>query len=110
MQENAYNARRLGEPRSRRAVWLVIPCGVILGGTIGGFIGWMLGDCGARYEPENVWFLSITLGAAVGFAAATTAALRHAADLTWSVALLIGAGMATVAMGFILLTCWLRKP
>jgi len=40
--------------------------GVVAGGTIGGFIGWKLGNFGGRSDPENVWFLSMIVGAKGG--------------------------------------------
>jgi hypothetical protein len=85
--------------------------GVVTGGTVGGLIGWKLGDFGGRSEPENVWFLSLIVGAAVGLAVAITIILRGAGRLGWGFSLLLGtvSGIVT-ATAVILFVAWIRRP
>lgn len=112
MDENPYSASgRSGDRWSHRAAWLNVAIATILGVTIGGSIGWTLGNLGGRYDPENVGFVSFTVGAAIGLASATAVALRRTTKLRLGHALLIGVGIgATLAAGFVLLVYRLRKP
>jgi len=88
----------------------VVILGVVVGGTIGGFIGWALGDFGGRSDPENVWFLSLVLGAAVGFAIASAIILRRARGFSWGYSLVLGAASGFVAaVIFIVLVAWQRR-
>ena len=86
-------------------------CGVVAGGTVGGLIGWKLGDFGGRSDPENVWFLSLIAGAAIGLALAVAIILRRARRLGWGFSLLLGmvCGIVT-ATAFILFVAWNRGP
>jgi membrane protein YqaA with SNARE-associated domain len=85
--------------------------GVAAGGTVGGLIGWWLGDFGGRSDPENVWFLSMIAGAAVGLAVALAIILRRAKQLGWGASLLIGAVISAVAAtAVVLLVSWQRRP
>ena len=84
---------------------------VVVGGTIGGFIGWALGDFGGRSDPENVWVLSLVVGAAVGLAIATAIILRRAKGLGWGSSLGVGAAFGFVAAAvFIVFVAWQRRP
>jgi hypothetical protein len=85
--------------------------GVVAGGTVGGLIGWALGDFGGRSDPENVWFLSLIVGAALGLAVAIALVLRRAGRLGWGVSLLLGtvSGIVT-ATAVILFVAWQRRP
>lgn len=85
--------------------------GVVAGGTIGGLIGWALGDFGGRSDPENVWFISLIVGAAAGLAAATAIVLRIAKKLEWKVSLLVGTASGIVAAAvFAVFVAWLGRP
>jgi hypothetical protein len=85
--------------------------GVVVGGTIGGLIGWALGDFGGRSDPENVWFVSLVIGAATGLAIATAMILRSAKGLGWGFSLLVGAVSGIVAAAvFIVFVAWHRRP
>lgn len=85
--------------------------GVVAGGTIGGLIGWTLGDFGGRSDPENVWFASLILGAAVGFAAATAIVLHNAKKLDWRFSLLVGTASGIVAAAvFVVFVAWHGRP
>jgi hypothetical protein len=46
---------------------------VVIGATAGGFIGWWLGSLGGRYEQENVWLVSLLIGATAGAIMASAA-------------------------------------
>jgi hypothetical protein len=85
--------------------------GVVAGGTVGGLIGWALGDFGGRSDPENVWFLSLLVGAALGLAFAIALILQRAGRLRWGLSLLLGAvsGIVT-ATAVILFVVWQRRP
>jgi hypothetical protein len=85
--------------------------GVVAGGTVGGFIGWKLGDFGGRSDPENVWFLSMIAGVAVGLAVAISLILRRVWRLGWAFSILLGTvpGIIT-AVAVILLVAWNRRP
>jgi hypothetical protein len=85
--------------------------GVVAGGTVGGLIGWALGDFGGRSDPENVWFLSLIVGAALGLAVAIALVHRRARRLGWGVSLLLGtvSGIVT-ATAVILFVAWQRRP
>jgi hypothetical protein len=63
-----------------RTVWIIasLALGIVAGGTVGGLSGWALGDLGGRSEPENVWFLALIGGAALGLAIALAFLFRHA--------------------------------
>jgi hypothetical protein len=85
--------------------------GVVASGTVGGVIGWALGDFGGRSDPENVWFLSMIVGAAVGLAVAIALIVRRAWQRGWGFALLLGtvSGIFTAA-AVVLLVAWQRYP
>jgi hypothetical protein len=85
--------------------------GVVAGGTVGSLVGWALGDFGGRSDPENVWFLSLIVGAAVGLAVAIALILRRAGRLGWGYSLLLGtvSGFVTAA-AVVLLVAWQRHP
>jgi len=85
--------------------------GVVAGGTVGSFIGWKLGDIGGRSDPENVWFLSLMVGAAVGLALTTALILRCAGRLGWGFSFLLGtvSGIVT-ATAVILFVAWNGRP
>jgi membrane protein YqaA with SNARE-associated domain len=74
--------------------------GVVVGSTVGGMIGWALGDFGGRSDPENVWFLCLIAGAAVGLAIATAVILRRAKKLAWGPSLLVGTGAGIAGAAF----------
>jgi hypothetical protein len=83
--------------------------GVVAGGILGGLIGWALGDFGGRSDPENVWFISMIVGAAVGLATAIASILRRSRGLVS--ALLLGTvSGGVVAATVILLVAWQRRP
>lgn len=85
--------------------------GVVLGGTIGGLIGWALGDFGGRSDPENVWFITLVVGAAVGLAITISIILRSTKGFGWGFSLLVGASSSIVAAAsFITFVAWLRRP
>ena len=64
--------------------------GVVVGGTIGGLIGWTLGDFGGRSDPENVWFISLVVGAAVGLGPSQQRLfLRRGKGLGWGSSLVV---------------------
>jgi len=85
--------------------------GVVLGGTVGGLIGWALGDFGGRDDPENVWFVSLIVGAAIGLAVATATILRSAKQRSWSLSLLLGGAIGAVAAtAAVLFVIWQRRP
>jgi hypothetical protein len=85
--------------------------GVVAGGTVGGFIGWALGDFGGRSDPENVWFLSLVVGAAVGLAFASAIILQRAWRLGWGFSLLLGTASGIVtAAAVVLFVAWQRHP
>jgi F0F1-type ATP synthase assembly protein I len=74
-------------------------------------IGWALGDFGGRSDPENVWFVSLVIGAAIGLAIATAIILRSAKGLGWGFSLLVGAVSGIVAATvFVLFVAWHRRP
>ncbi len=78
---------------------------VVSGGAVGGWIGCSLGDFGGRADSENVWFLSVIIGAAVGLAAVSALIFRGAGRLGWGYSLLLGSIYAIVsATAFILFT------
>lgn len=85
--------------------------GVVAGGTIGGTIGWALGDFGGRSDPENIWFLSLIVGASLGLAAGIAVMLRRTGRLGWGFSLVLGTisaiVCATVAVAFV---TWQRQP
>ena len=85
--------------------------GIVAGGTVGGFIGWALGDFGGHSDPENVWFLCLIAGAAVGLAVAIAITLRRAGRRGWGFSLLLGTatGMVTAA-AVVLFVAWHRSP
>jgi len=85
--------------------------GVVAGGTVGGLSGWALGDFGGRSDPENVWFLSLIVGAAVGLALAIAFILRHTRRIRLGASLLLGA-MSGIAAGVAVVTlvAWQRHP
>ena len=83
--------------------------GVVAGGTVGGLIGWRLGDFGGRSDPENVWFLSMVAGAGVGLAIAVASILRRARGLGLGSAVVLGTISGGVAVAsVILLVAWQR--
>jgi hypothetical protein len=85
--------------------------GVAAGGTVGGWIGWSLGDFGGRSDPENIWFLFMIAGAAVGLAVSLAIVLRRAKQLGWGASLLIGAIIGAVAAtAVVLLVSWRGRP
>jgi hypothetical protein len=89
----------------------VVNLGVVVGGAIGGLIGLALGDFGGRSDPENVWFLSLVAGAAVGLAIAATIILHRAKGLGWGSSLVIGAASAIVTAAVcIVFVAWQRRP
>jgi hypothetical protein len=96
-----------------RAAWIIggAAFGVAVGGAVGGFVGWALGDFGGRSDPENVWFLSLITGAAVGLAIAIAFILRHIRRIRWGSSLLVGA-MSGIAAGVavVALVAWQRRP
>jgi membrane protein YqaA with SNARE-associated domain len=51
----------------------VVAVTVVIGATVGGFIGWWLGSVGGRFDQESVWFVSLLIGAATGAVVATAA-------------------------------------
>src|SRR6185437_10841957 len=113
MDENPYKAPADagGATDWRRSRMLMCIGGAIVsiatGGTVGGFIGWSLGDFGGRSDPENVWFLSLIIGAAIGLAIAIAIILRRATRRSWGVAIFLGMVSAVaVAAAFILLVAW----
>jgi hypothetical protein len=94
--------------------WMQVGCvalGIVAGGILGGLIGWKLRDLGGRSDPENVWFISLIVGAAVGLATAVASILRRARGLGWGPALILGtASGGVVAAAVILLVAWQRRP
>jgi hypothetical protein len=85
--------------------------GIVAGGVLGGLIGWSLGDFGGRSDPENVWFISLIVGAATGLAIAVASILRLARGVGVVSALLLGAVSGGVAgAAVILLVAWQRRP
>jgi hypothetical protein len=85
--------------------------GILAGGTVGGLIGWALGDFGGRAELENAWFLSMTAGAAIGLAVAIAVILRRDKRLGWAASILFGVISSVVAAtAFVLLVSWQRRP
>jgi hypothetical protein len=117
MEENPYQAPAdAGSvPYSRRWQALTRISGVVVGiatgGTVGGVIGWSLGDFGGLSDPENVGFLSLIFGAAIGLAIAIAIILRHTARRSWKVAIFLGMASAIIfAAAFILLVAWWRRP
>ena len=85
--------------------------GLVVGGTVGGFCGWWLGDFGGRSDPENVWFLSMVLGGGVGLALAIALVLPREKGSSWGSPILIGVTSATVAVvAFVLFTILQRRP
>src|SRR5271165_54000 len=104
----AIERRRSQHMRTLMRVGGVI-VGVVAGGTIGGFIGWKLGDFGGRSDPENIWFLSMIVGAAVGLAVALALILRRTRRMGWGLSLLLGtiSGIVT-ATAVILFVAWNR--
>jgi hypothetical protein len=84
---------------------------VMAGGTVGGLVGWALGDLGGRSDPQEVWFRSLIVGGAVGLAVAVSLFLRRAKRLGWGASLLLGAVFGIVAaMAVVLLVAWQRRP
>ena len=85
--------------------------GVVAGGTVGGTIGWALGDFGGRSDPENIWFLSLIVGASLGLAAGIAVMLRRTGRLGWGFSLVLvtisAIVCATVAVAFV---TWQRQP
>jgi membrane protein YqaA with SNARE-associated domain len=85
--------------------------GVVAGGTVGGLIGWALGDFGGRFDPENVWFLCLIVGAAVGLAFALALILRRAGRRSWGFSLLLGTVSSIVTAAVVaLFVAWQRHP
>jgi hypothetical protein len=83
--------------------------GVVAGGTVGGWIGWELGDFGGRSDPENVWFLCLVADAAVGLAIAIAFIFKHAWRIGLGSALLLGA-MSGIAAGAAVVTLVAWRP
>jgi hypothetical protein len=84
--------------------------GIAAGGTVGGLIGWALGDFGG-FDPENVWFLCLIAGAAVGLAFALALILGRAGRLSWGFSFRLGTVSSIVtATGVILFVAWQRPP
>lgn len=44
----------------------VVVVAVVIGATIGSFIGWRMESVGGRYEQENVWLIACLIGGTVG--------------------------------------------
>ena len=85
--------------------------GIVAGGIFGGLTGWALGDFGGRSDPENVWFISLIVGASFGLAIAVASILRRARGLALGPALFLGTVSAgVVAAAVILLVAWQRRP
>lgn len=73
-------------------------------------MGWALGDFGGRSDPENVWFLCMVVGAAIGIAIATAINLHRAKHFNWGSSIGVGAASGIVAAAaFIVLVAWQRR-
>jgi hypothetical protein len=96
-----------------RTLWIFgsLALGIVAGGTVGGLSGWAVGDFGGRSDPENVWFLALIGGAAVGLAIALAFLLRYIRGIGWGSSLLLGT-LSGVAAGaaVVTLVAWHGHP
>ena len=44
----------------------VTAAAAVIGGIIGWLVGWLLGSVGGRFEPENVWPVTLLIGLSLG--------------------------------------------